>query len=251
MSVFSMYEHRAYRTAHLSGRFVFFELLVMLLLSVGSVYLYVKYFFNEFILYFYPIMEKAGAVADLKSLDIYTFQLHYLDIGFKYTSVASMAYLLLGLFIFSIFLFKQKVIALNIVFWLIFVLSLFMIFLAYFIFFGDAYAYNSEKYFNLYLTAYIGFMFISFVLLSFLFAFSPYSLGVKVIILLGSIGYYFIYSFVRFALTVLFVSEVSVVFSPFMYFTIFYDFIFIIVIYSYFLYFESKEEQRKEMSCKS
>jgi len=250
MSVFSMYEHRAYRRADFSGRFAFFELLVMLLVSFGSIYLYIKYFFNEFIGYFYSILEKAGVVSNLKSLDLYTFSLNYIDVDFKYTPIDTMIYLFIGLFIFSILLFKQRVVALNVVFWMMFFILMFMIFLGYFIFFGNAYAYNSEKYFNLYLTAYIGFMFISFVLLSFLFAYSPYSLGAKVIVLLGSIAYYFLYSFVRFALTVLLVSEVSVVFSPFMYFTIFYDFIFIIAIYSYFLYFESKNDQ-KEMSCKS
>lgn len=250
MGVFSMYEHRAYRRVDFSERFAFFELLVMLLVSLGSIYLYVKYFFNEFIKYFYATLEKVGAVPDLKSLDIYTFSLHYFDVGFKYTPVDTMSYLFVGLFIFSIILFKQRIIALNVVFWIMFFLLLMMIFLGYFIFFGDAYAYNSEKYFNLYLTGYVGFMCISFVLLSFLFAYSPYSLGVKLVILLGSISYYFIYSFVRFALTVLLVSQVSVVFSPFMYFTIFYDFIFIIAIYSYFLYFESKKDQ-KEMRCKS
>lgn len=251
MSIFAMYEHRAYRHAVFPGRFIFFELLVMLLVSLGSVYLYIKYLFNEFIMLFYSTLEKFGVTYDLESLDIYTFSLQYIDIGFKYTPVDTMIYLLVGLFIFSIFLFKQRVVALNVVFWVIFLLLLLMIFLAYFIFFGDTYAYNSEKYFHLYLSTYIGFMCMSFILLSFLFAYSPYKLGAKLIMLLGSISYYFIYSFVRFSLTVLLASEVSVVFTPFMYFTIFYDFIFIIAIYSYFLYFESKKDQKKEISCKA
>jgi hypothetical protein len=73
-------------------------------------------------------------------------------------------------------------------------------------------------------------------LLAVLLALLPVSFIIKLAVLVGTILYYFLYSFVRFALTVLLVSEYSVTLSPFMYFTIFQDFIFVVIVYSYLLY---------------
>lgn len=115
------------------------------------------------------------------------------------------------------------------------------VFILYFMFFSANYPYSAEKYFDLYLHAYIGFMLMCFITLSFILTLTPETFMKKLLILMSSIGYYFLYSFVRFACTVLLVSQVSVVFSPFMYFTIFYDFILIIYIYTVTLYQDTQK----------
>lgn len=228
-------QHRSYRTIKRKGLPFWVESIVLLSVSIISIYFYLALFYSEFIEYFNQILLQNGITEGLISLNIYYHDLLVVDVPFMYNSSIALWTGLIG-FVLGIFiLLKQKIIPLNVVFWIAFLMLLMSIFILYFIFNSANYPYSSEKYFDLYLHAYIGFMLMCFVVLSFILALTPGTLMRKFIILLSSIGYYFLYSFVRFACTVLLVSQVSVVFSPFMYFTIFYDFILIIFIYTIIL----------------
>jgi len=217
------------------------ESTVLLFVSIVSIYLYLAFFYNQFIEYFYQILLQNDIKEGLVSLDIYYYDLMVLDVPFVYNATMTLFIVLIGLVLGIWILLKQKVIPLNVVFWIAFLMLLMSIFILYFIFFSAYYPYDAEKYFGLYLHAYIGFMFMCFVVLSFLLALTPEHFMRKLIILVSTIGYYFLYSFVRFACTVLLVSQVSVVFSPFMYFTIFYDFILIIYVYTVILYKDTQK----------
>ena len=229
-------QHRSYRIIERKGLPFWVESIFFLVVSSISIYLYLAFFYNQFIEYFSHILLESGIQEGVLNLNVYNFGLMVPDVPFFYNQTMTLFIGLAGSIFVIWILFKQKVIPLNVVFWIAFLMLLLSIFLAYFIFFSNYYPYNTEKYFDLYMHAYIGFMLMCFVVLSFILALTPGYFIRKVLILLGVIGYYFIYSFVRFAVTVLLVSQVSVVFSPFMYFTIFYDFILIIYIYTAMLY---------------
>jgi hypothetical protein len=234
-------QHRSYRTMVRKGLSFWVESLILALTSILSIYLYLAFFYNQFIEYFNQILLQSGIKEGMISLSIYYHDLLVVDVPFVYNTSTTLFIGLAGLLIGVFILLKQKVIPLNVVFWIVFLMSLMSIFILYFIFFSTSYPYSAEKYFDLYLHAYIGFMLMCFVALSFILALTPETFMRKFIILLSAIGYYFLYSFVRFACTVLLVSQVSVVFSPFMYFTIFYDFILIIYIYTIILYQDTQK----------
>ncbi|MBT8343582.1 MAG: hypothetical protein HKP62_09105 [Sulfurovum sp.] len=234
-------QHRSYRTIIREGLPFWAESIVLLCISIISIYLYIAFFYNQFIEYFYQILLQNEITEGLISLNIYYHNLLVVDVPFLYNSPITLWIVLIGLVLGIFILIKQKMIPLNVVFWIAFLMLLMSIFIVYFIFFSASYPYSAEKYFDLYLHAYIGFMLMCFVALSFILALTPGSFMRKLIILLSSIGYYFLYSFVRLACTVLLVSQVSVAFSPLMYFTIFYDFILIIYIYTIILYEDTQK----------
>ena len=240
-------QHRSYRTIVRKGFPFWVESMILLFVSMISIYLYVAFLYNQFIEYFYQILLQNGIQERLISLNVYYSELMIIDIPFVYSETMTLVIGLIGLVLGIIILLKQKVIPLNVVFWIAFLMLFMMVFILYFIFFGENYPYSTEKYFNLYLHAYIGFMFMCFVALSFILALTPEYFMRKLTILLGTIGYYFLYSFVRFACTVLLVSQVSVVFSPFMYFTIFYDFIIIIYIYTAIIYEDTQKNDERRL----
>jgi len=234
-------QHRSYRTIVRKGLSFWIESIILVLVSIIGIYLYLRFFYNQFIDYFYQLLLHNGITEGLISLNIYYHDLMVVDVPFMYNTSTTLLIGLAGLVFVIFILLKQKTIPLNVVFWISFLMLLMSIFIVYFIFFSGSYPYSAVKYFDLYLHAYIGFMVMCFVALSFILALTPETFIRKIIILISSIGYYFLYSFVRFACTVLLVSQVSVVFSPFMYFTIFYDFILIIYIYTIILYKDTQK----------
>ena len=234
-------QHRAYRIIERKGLSFWMESIILVLISIVSIYLYLTFFYNQFIEYFNQILIENGIKDGLVSLKIYNHDLWIVNVSFLESNPSilwiGVIVLVLGIFI----LFKQKIIPLNVVFWIAFLMVLMSIFILYFIFFGNSFPYNVEKYFDLYLHAYIGFMSMCFIALSLILALTPETFVKKVIIFVATVGYYFLYSFVRLACTVLLISQVSIVFSPFMYFTIFYDFILIIYIYTITLYRDTQK----------
>lgn len=240
-------QHRSYRTIVRKGLSFWVESIILVLVSIVSIYLYLAFFYNQFIEYFYQILLQNDIKEGIITLNIYYHNLMVVDVPFVYNTSMTLLMGLVGLVLGIFILFKQKVIPLNVVFWIAFLMLLMSIFIFYFIFFSFSYPYSAVKYFDLYLHAYIGFMLMCFVVLSFILALTPETFMKKFIILVSSIGYYFLYSFVRLACTVLLVSQVSVAFSAFMYFTIFYDFILIIYIYTIILYKDTqKNSLRRE-----
>ena len=240
-------QHRSYRTIERKGLSFWLESLILILISIISLYIYLAFFYNQFLEYFYQILLQNGINAGLISLNIYFHDLLVVDVPFVYNTSTTLWIGLVGLALGIFILLKQKTIPLNVVFWLAFLMLLMSIFILYFIFFSANYPYSVEKYFNLHLHAYIGFMFMCFFTLSFILALTPGTFVRKLFLLVGTVGYYFLYSFVRFACTVLLVSQVSVVFSPFMYFTIFYDFILIIYIYTITLYEDTQKNDIRSL----
>jgi len=234
-------QHRSYRTIVKKGLSFWVESIILILVSIASIYLYLTSFYNQFIEYFYQILLQNGIDEGLTSLTIYYHSLQVVDVPFLYNTSKALFIGLVSLIVGIFILLKQKIIPLNVVFWISFLMLLLSIFILYFMFFSTSYPYSAEKYFDLYLHAYIGFMLMCFVALSFILTLTPETFMKKLVILISTIGYYFLYSFVRFACTVLLVSQVSVVFSPFMYFTIFYDFILIIYIYTVTLYQDTQK----------
>lgn len=241
-------QHRSYRTIVRKGLSFWVESIILVFVSVISIYLYLSFFYNEFIEYFYQLLLDNGIKEGLISLNIYYHDLLMVDIPFNYNTSTTLMIGLIGLVLGIFILLKQKIIPLNVVFWISFLMLLMSIFIVYFIFFSTSYPYSAVKYFDLYLHAYIGFMFMCFVALSFILALTPETFMKKIIIFVSSVGYYFLYSFVRLACTILLVSQVSVVFSPFMYFTIFYDFILIIYIYTIILYQDTQKNVLRRSS---
>jgi len=229
-------QHRSYRTVARKGFPFWVDMIILSLISLVSLYAYGTIFHNEFVTFL-----QSGIPVEMIGFKVYTFDMLAFDVPFLYTQTMLLFIGLVGIVVVMIVLFYQRVIPLNVVFWIEFLLALMAIFVLYFIFFSRYFPYSAEKYFNLYLYAYVGFMLMCFIVLSFSLALTPESFAKKLSVLLMVIAYYFIYSFVRFALTVLLVSQVSVVFAPLMYFTIFYDFILIIYVYSFMLYKDTQK----------
>ncbi len=229
-------QHRSYRTISKDGLPVWVDLAIFVLVSVGSIYFYITLIHHNAMMMIHEVFTASGLHIEMIDLDIYTFSMSAFDISFHYNSQITLFYVLLLTVGLMLFLVYQTKIPLNLVFWIDFLLLLTAIFLVYFIFWPTYFPYNAKKYFELYLHAYVGFMLMSFIVFSFSLALTPEKLGKKLFILSGVIAYYFVYSFVRLAATLLLVSQVSVVFVPLMYFTIFYDFILIIYIYTFVLY---------------
>lgn len=239
-------QHRSYRVFSRKGLSFWTESLILLFISIVSIYLYLTFFHNQFMEYFHKVLLQNGVDNGLISLNVYSFDALITNIPFSYSSLTSLLIVLIGLIFGVVILFKQKTIPLNVVFWIVLLIVLMSVFIMYFIFFSTHYPYSSEKYFDIYLHSYIGFMFMCFIALSFILALTPETLTKKIFILSVSIVYYFLFSFIRLACTILLVSQVSVVFSPFMYFTIFYDFILVVYIYTVMVYRNAKKiNQRK------
>ena len=234
-------QHRSYRTLVRKGFPFWIDMIILSSISLVSLYAYGTIFYNDVVTFLHQIFLQSGMDVEMIGLKIYTFDMLAFDVPFLYTQPMLLFIALVGIVTVMIVLFYQRVIPLNVVFWIEFLLVLMGIFILYFIFFSRYFPYSAEKYFNLYLYAYVGFMLMCFLVLSFSLALTPESFGKKLSVLLMVIAYYFIYSFVRFAMTVLLVSQVSVVFAPLMYFTIFYDFILIIYVYTFMLYKETQK----------
>jgi len=242
-----LHQHRSYRIIARKGLPFWVESILFIMISIVSIYLYLAFFYNQFITYFYDVLVQNNLKEGILSLDVYFFNLMAIDVPFLYNSKETLIVVLLVLLASILILSKQKVIPLNVVFWISFLLLLMIIFVLYFIFFSPYYPYSAEKYFSLYLYAYIGFMFMCFVVLSIILAITPEHFIRKMMVLLFSIGYYFLHSFIRFAMTVLLVSQVSVAFSPLMYFTIFYDFILVIYVYTIMLYGYTRRQHTRRL----
>jgi hypothetical protein len=196
--------------------------------------------------FFNDLLLNAGINDVLIGLKIYGHTLFLPSFSFMFNDTVSLVLALAVLIVFGFVLIRQKKIALNIVFWILFLVLWSMAFIIYFVVNAENFPYDFQKYFYLYLHAYIGFMFMSFIVMSLILALTPDMTVKKIAVLIGVIGYYFLYSFVRLAMALLLVSQVSVVFAPLLYFTIFYDFIVVIYFYTNVLY---RSVQKFDKEC--
>jgi len=240
-------QHRSYKTIARKGFPFWIDMIILSLISLMSLYAYGTIFYNEVVTFLHQIFLQSGMNVEMINLKIYTFDMLAFDVPFLYTQPMLFFTGLVAIIAVMIVLFYQRAIPLNIVFWIEFLFALMAIFILYFIFFSHYFPYSAEKYFNLYLYAYIGFMLMCFFVLSFSLALTPESFTKKLLVLLTVIGYYFIFSFARLAMTVLLVSQVSVAFAPLMYFTIFYDFILIVYAYTYMFYKETQKNIKRSL----
>ena len=229
-------QHRSYRKVIRNGLPFRIEFLLLSAISIGSIYFYVTVLYNQFMVFFNNLLLSANINEALIGLKIYGYTLFLPSLSFIFNDTVSLVLASAFLIVFGFALIKQKKIALNIVFWIVFLVLWSVVFIVYFIVNAENFPYDFQKYFHLYLHAYIGFMFMSFIVMSLILALTPDMTLKKIAVLIGVIGYYFLYSFVRLAMALLLVSQVSVVFAPLLYFTIFYDFIVVIYFYTNVLY---------------
>ena len=229
--------HRSYRRLRINKPLFVAELLAYFLVSAGAVYLYGEKYLNLFTQYFKKTLLQAG-ITDIGSVqvDIFGFDITLLGLPFKHTQPLFLFFILVGMLALFFILRYQKIIAYNIAMWINFFLLVFMVFLLYFIFLPAHFPYTFFDYFDLYLTAQIGMMLFSFLILGVAIALTPAPVWLKAVTFLVSVPYYIVYSLLRYALTILLVSQFSIVFAPIMFFTLYLDFVFFVAVYSYFLY---------------
>lgn len=236
-------QHRSYKTIYRDKFSFWMELILFVLISLASLYIYMSFIHNRVMTIIQTLFEQNGLKLELVGLYIYRFDIVAFDVPFLYNEPLNLFIALIALVVVMLILAYQRLIPLNMVFWLEFIFAFVVIFTIYFIFFSSNFPYTSEKYFDLYFHAYIGMVLMSFMVLSLSLALTPSGMLYKLFTLMAVIGYYFLYNFVRFCATVLLISQVSIVFVPLMYFTIFYDFILVIYIYTYILYRNTKRSQ--------
>ncbi|HIQ27083.1 MAG TPA: hypothetical protein EYH42_01110 [Sulfurovum sp.] len=239
--------HRSYRRLRAAKIPLIIESVIYLFLSVAAVYVYLSYIFNTFSNYLHTSLAEANIPAGMQTVEIFGFGISLVDLPFMHTQPLSLFFILLGILILFYVLKKQSIIPYNIAMWLNFFILMFSVFILYFIFLGQYFPYDFVGYFELYHTAHIGLMLFSLMIMSLAFVLTPSSHIWNFTAFFGMLVYYFIYSLVRYAFTVLLLAKVSIVFAPIMFFTMYLDFIFFVSVYSYFLY-KSAEKLRGEES---
>jgi len=238
--------HRSYRKIHANKLKLFFEMIVLFLVSLTVEYIFLKYLFNDFILFFQKVLHTVQIDTVLKNVEIFGFDIHLLELSFMHTQ-PMVLFLLLITMIISVFIFmKQRFIPYNVIMWINFFLIIFIIFILYFIFLGQYFPYSFLEYFELYMTAHIGFVFFIFLITLLSIVLVPNTFVNKFIAFAMIVIYYLAFSLVRYALTLLLVSEVSIVFAPILFFTLYLDFLFFVSAYSYFLYKSAIRYQKLE-----
>lgn len=238
--------HRSYRKLKTNKAYAVFESTIMLSILALFMYLFLFYFFPYFLSEFYLQLQNYGIFPKLASVDIFSITFQVLDLPYSYLQPIT-KYIWLILLVISYFgLLKQKFIPYNVVMWLNFFIILTAIFVLYFIFFTKYYPYNMVTFLELYLHATFGFIFFSALIMLAVFVLTPINIISKTIIFTFSIVYFMLYSTIRFALLVLYTSQVSVIFAPLMFFTLYLDFFFFISIYTYALAIKSKSTNRME-----
>ena len=216
--------------------------------AVWVVYMYTTEWLNAFSLYFTDLLNEASITATTKIDMIYNhFPIVLIDLSFVHMQPLYLYFFLMVSIVLFYLLKHQKVIVYNVAMWMNFFVLMLIVFLIYFIFMGDSFPYTFSDYVELYLTALIGFMLFSFLITFSAIALIPGFPLFKIFAIVGMAFYYIIYTFARYALTILLASQVSVLFAPVMFFTLFFDFIFFVSVYSYILYKSAKREKEKEL----
>lgn len=219
--------------------------------ALWVVYMYMTEWLNTFSLYFADLLNEVSVTATTKTEMLYNhFPTVLIDLSFVHIQPLYLYFFLLVSVVLFYLLKHQKVIVYNVAMWINFFVLMLIVFLIYFIFIGDSFPYTFSDYTELYLTALTGFMLFSFLISFFAIALIPGIPFFKIAAIVGMTFYYVIYSLVRYALTILLASQVSILFAPVMFFTLFFDFIFFISVYSYVLYKSAKREQEKELEWK-
>lgn len=246
----SIIPHRSYRRLKINKAYFITEVAFYVLFSVGAVYLYIIYLFNQYVCYFKNILHDVHVDVSTAAVDIAGFPVMLLDSAFAHSQPLTLFFVLVGMIVLFFVLKMQRVIPYNIAMWINFFLLMFMVILLYFLFWGDRFPYSFVSYFELYLTALIGMMLFSFIITGLAIALTPAPYWMKLTTFFIMVFYYIGYSLVRYGLTVLLTSQVSIVMAPIMFFTLYFDFIFFISIYSYFLYRSALLFKKKDTSWK-
>lgn len=238
--------HRSYRKLRIHKGILFLEIFLYAVISFLAVYLYTTYLLDSFVYYFHEVLGGAGITSTITAIDIFGWKVELIDLSFAHTQPLILLFGLIGLVLFFLLLIKQKIIPLNVVMWINFYNLLFISFILYFIFFAKYFPYTFIEFFELFTTAHIGFMLFSFILTSAAISLTPATLIYKLLAYAAMVIYYLLFSLVRYGLSILLVSQVSIVWAPIVFFTFYLDFFFFVALYSYFLYRSSLTFQRKD-----
>jgi hypothetical protein len=242
---FPTHIHRAYRHIPYNGTRVWWEAFLLLLIILGCTLLYIHGIHNVAMESFISLVRQMGIELGGRTVEVYLHPLMVLDTGFRFNDFRTEVLALLGLAFSILFIWKFRAIPLNFRFWLLFFLLAETIFVTYFILWGEHYPYTPMSYIRLYLYAYIGFSAATASLFGFLIALLPLRFPSKVLLLLTVILYYWILGFLRLLATQLIVDRYSVMLSPFLYFTVFFDYLAIVMLYGYLLHYLNRPKQKE------
>jgi len=239
--------HRSYRKLHRAKGGFFVEIVLYAVFAVWVVYMYLTQWLNTFSLYFAHLLNEVSVTATTKIDTIYDrFPIVLIDLSFVHMQPLYLYLFLMASVLLFYLLKHQKLIVYNVAMWMNFFVLMLIVFLIYFIFMGDTFPYTFADYVELYITALVGFMLFSFLITFSAIALIPGLPLFKIFAIVSMAFYYIIYTFARYALTILLSSQISILFAPVMFFTLFFDFIFFVSIYSYVLYKSAKRKKEKE-----
>jgi hypothetical protein len=216
-----------------------------MLITLGCTLLYIHVIHNTTMDWVLDLVRQMGVELGGRTVEVYLHPLMVLDTGFRFNDFRTEVLVLLGLILSMLFIWKFRPIPLNFRFWLLFFLLAETIFVSYFILWGEHYPYTPMNYIRLYLYAYIGFSTATASLFGFLIALLPFRFYTKVLLLLAVILYYWVLGFLRLLATQLIIDQYSVMLSPFLYFTVFFDYLAIVMLYGYLLHYLNRSEQKE------
>jgi len=240
--------HRSYRKLHLNKKLVWFESIFFLLTMFVMMDLYLDDVFNTFIEFFYSQLQSNQIFGTLVDVEIFTMPFKMIDLQYAYLQPLSKFIWLICLFLGYFIMLKQKIFPYNVIMWINFFIILTSVFVLYFIFFSEYFPYTVTDYTELYLTATFGFLFFSALIMITVFILTPIHFILKFIVFVLSLAYFMVFTLVRFALTLLLATQVSVIFAPMMFFTLYLDFFFFVSIYTYILYWKSMQTKKMDAS---
>jgi len=238
--------HRSYRKLHLSKKILWLEGFVFIAIIIAMMYIYLIYGVNEFILYFHSQLKSYDTTSRLINIDIFTLQFYVLDMNYAYLRPITMLLWLIALFVGFFIILKQKLLPYNVSMWINFFIILTSIFVLYFLFFTEYFPYTLVQYTELYLTATFGFLFFSALIMLMVFLLVPMNSVLKFVIFIISVLYFMFFTMIRLALTLLLTTQISVIFAPVMFFTLYLDFFFFVSVYTYVLYWQAKQNKKME-----
>jgi len=238
--------HRSYRRLLFKKNHIFIESLILLIIMAFMMYVYLIYGLNEFLVFFNTQLNTHDITSVLVNVDIFGLSYSVVNLQYAYLQPLHKFIWLIVLITSYFIMLKQKLFPYNVIMWVNFFIILTTIFLLYFIFFSAYYPYTLVEFSKLYFTATLGFLFFSGIIIIITFVVTPVNFILKLFVFIFSFAYFMIFSMIRFALTILLATQVSVVFSPIMYFTLYLDFFFFVSIYSYLLYWKAIRVKRKD-----
>jgi len=242
--------HRSYRRLNIDKRLMLIEGFVLMLFILGIMYIFITSQFNMFIEFFYNQLQANSISSILTSVDIFGVDIKVVDMKFAYLQPLTNYIWALVLLLLYVITIKHKIFPYNVSMWFNFFIVLMLIFVTYFIFFSKYFPYTLVEFSELYITAVLGFIFFCSVIMMIILLMVPFQFLIKLLIFGMTLVYFMLFSLIRFGLTVLLVSQVSVVFAPMMFFTLYLDFFFFISVYSYILYWKSIRMKRMEVPWK-